>query len=77
MFTMDVEICPNNTFYLIFDLVNPLDTNTFYLFKAHRGEASTVEVRRYGEDSDMFNCLKTYNDVSNTDESNQNFVPPH
>ena len=77
MFTMDVEICPNNTFYLIFDLINPLDTNIFYLFKAHREEASTVEVRRYGVDSDMFNCLKTYSDISTTDESYQNFVPPH
>ena len=25
----------------------------------------------------MFNCLKTYSDISTTDESNQNFVPPH
>ena len=25
----------------------------------------------------MFNCLKTYSDISTTDESYQNFVPPH
>ena len=81
MFTMDVEICPNNIFYLIFDLVNPSNTDTLYFFKAHRGAASFNEIRRYGDDSDMFDCRKRYSDLfmdlSTTDKSDQNFVPAH
>ena len=81
MFTMDVEICPNNIFYLIFDLVNPSNIDTLYFFKAHRGAASFNEIRRYGDDSDMFDCRKRYSDLfmdlSTTDKSDQNFVPAH
>ncbi len=83
MLTMDVEICPNNKFYLIFDLVNPSNTDTFYFFKAHRGDANTDKILSYEEeeDSEMFDCEKIYNDLSmdlsTTDESAQNFVPAH